>query len=668
MKIYDNIHLDYSDVLLKPSNSSIYSRKDVNLIKKIHFPISKQNWEGVPIIAANMDTIGNYEVYKVLSQYKIITCFHKFYSKEELQSMELDPNYFMISTGINENDLERLHSIIETIDVKFICVDVANGYMNKLIDFCSDLRKKYPDKIIVAGNVVCSERTKELIKYGKVDIVKVGIGSGCFNADTQILMSNGTYKNIIDVKENDKIINREGKSVKVLNNIYKGKRKVIEINNQNYNKNTIVTPDHKYWVGNLNDLSMNTIKKTSTTKLLDRNDIKTRFMWNEINNINPDKQFSLLPRNIEWELPENLKLDLSKYINKNTTYDNNYIYIENYRYDRYLNFDKKLGTVIGNYLYNVNNIKNLRNYIDNFKITNILNTHDSLIKNFLTTINLNFPVSYYNRNIDFIKGLYQGLLNINEDEFNKDKHYYDVIPQLNELFYFCVLSLGFNFKFSKKNKVIIVDKKAVTNKYLVNKFKKNKNDEKLVDTYDLEVDSECHSFIANHSIVHNSACLTRTQTGIGVPQLSAISDCSQTAIDYNSFIIGDGGITCAGDISKGLGAGADFIMLGGLLSGHDENPGEVIEEDSKKYKIFYGMSSKTSMEKNYGKMDNYRSSEGRTCKIPYKGKIQDTIEDLLGGVRSTCTYVGAKNIEELPQKSVFIRVNNQLNKMYANYG
>ena len=667
MKIYENIHLDYSDVLLKPSNSSVYSRKDVNLIRKIYFPMSKQNWEGVPIIAANMDTVGTYEVYKVLSQHKIITCFHKFYTVDDLKEMDLDPNYFMISTGINDNDLERLNNIIENIEIKFICVDVANGYMNKLIDFCKKLRDKYPTKIIVAGNVVCSERTKELIKYGKVDIVKVGIGSGCFDANTKILMSNGIYKNIIDINKGDRIINRDGKSVEVLDRIYKGKRKVIEIKNNNNEKNTCVTPDHKYWVGNLNDLSDNTIKKTSVTKLLDRNDKNTRFIWQEIGNINTDKQYNLLPKNINWDLPKNLKLDLLKYSSKNTSYDDNYIYIGQYRYDRYIDLDKKLGIIIGNYLFNINNIKNLRNYIENFKLNNVLNTHDSLIKNFLASINLNFPNEYYNTNINFITGLYQGLLNINDEEFKKDKHYYNVIPNLNELFYFCVLSLGFNFKFSKKNKEIIVDKKGSTEQYNVNKIKIVNKEDNLVDTYDLEVNSDCHSFIANHSIVHNSACLTRTQTGIGVPQLSAISDCSQSAINYNSYIIGDGGITCPGDISKGLSAGADFIMLGGLLGGHDENPGEIIEENDKKLKIFYGMSSKISMEKNYGKMDNYRSSEGRTCKIPYKGKIENTIEDLLGGVRSTCTYVGAKNIEELPEKSIFIRVNNQLNKMYSNY-
>ena len=665
MNINHNIHYDFSDVLLKPNNSSVYSRKDVNLTRKIYFPMSGQTWEGTPIIASNMDTIGTYEIYQVLSKYKIITCFHKFYNVEDLEKMELDSNYFMISTGINDNDLERLNKIIEKIDVKFICVDVANGYMNKLIDFCSNLRTLYPNKIIIAGNIVCENRTKELIKYGKVDIVKVGIGSGCFDADTKILLADGSYKNIIDIEENDKIINKDGKSVNVLKRIYKGKRKVIKLDHNNYHNETLVTPDHNYWIGNLNDLSINTIKKTSIIKLFEKNK-KDKYNWTDINKVNFDKQYNLLPKDIDWNLPEKLKLDLSLYKNKNSDFDDDYIYIDGYRYDRFIEFDENFGLIIGNYLYNVNNIKNIRNYINNFKISENLKTSKHLIKNFLNSIDNKLPVKYYNKNINFIKGLYKGLLNLNEDDYLCDKHEYKLNNNLNDLFYFCILSLGFGFKINNKNKVLI-NKNFKLNDYLVGKFKNKINKDEIIDTYDLEVDSDCHSFIANNSIVHNSACLTRSQTGIGVPQLSAIDECSSKAHDLNSFIIGDGGITCAGDISKGFGAGADFIMIGGLFSGHDENPGEIIEVEDKKFKIFYGMSSKTSMEKNYGKMNEYRSSEGRSCKIPYKGNLENTLLNLLGGVRSTCTYIGADNIEDMPERSKFIRVNNQLNKMYEKF-
>ena len=416
MRITENIHLDYSDVLIKPSNSKVYSRKDVDLTRKFYFPISGQYWEGIPIIAANMDTVGTYEMYKVLSKYKIITCFHKFYKLEDFKEMDLDPNFFMISTGINEDDVNRLAEIINEIEVKFICVDVANGYMEKLIQFCSNLRELFPNKIIIAGNVVCANRTKELIKYGKVDIVKVGIGSGCFDSETKILLSNATYKKIIDIKEGDSVINKDGKSVKVLKNIYKGKKNVININNNNFLDNTLVTPDHNYWIGNLNNLSINTIKKSSIVNLFKRNNSE-KFKWEEISKIYHEKQFNLLPKNINWDLPDNLKIDLIDFKNKNNLYDDRYIYINDIKVDRYLSIDNKFGKIIGNYLYNINNIRNIRNHINTFKISEILNTNETLIKNLLNSINSNLPEKYYNKNKEFIIEFYKGIINLSDEDY-----------------------------------------------------------------------------------------------------------------------------------------------------------------------------------------------------------------------------------------------------------
>jgi GMP reductase len=162
-----------------------------------------------------------------------------------------------------------------------------------------------------------------------------------------------------------------------------------------------------------------------------------------------------------------------------------------------------------------------------------------------------------------------------------------------------------------------------------------------------------------------SACTTRLKTGVGMPQLSAISECADAAHGVNGYIIGDGGITCPGDVSKGYGAGADFIMIGGIFSGHDENPGDIITEDNgDKFKLFYGMSSDTAMNKHFGEMAKYRSSEGKTVKIKYKGPLENTVSDILGGVRSTCTYINAKQIKNIPKCCTFVRVNRQLNNIY----
>jgi GMP reductase len=192
-----------------------------------------------------------------------------------------------------------------------------------------------------------------------------------------------------------------------------------------------------------------------------------------------------------------------------------------------------------------------------------------------------------------------------------------------------------------------------------------------------------------------SVCTTRIQTGVGYPQLSAIIECADAAHGLGGHIIADGGCTGPGDVAKAFGAGADFVMLGGMLAGHDEGGGTVVERvyqsteqeeitignnDSDsilmphlryhpKYEIrkmvtFYGMSSDTAMNKHHGGVAEYRSSEGRTVEIPYKGPVKNTVLDILGGLRSTCTYVGAETLKQLPKCTTFIRVNRQINDVF----
>jgi len=158
-----------------------------------------------------------------------------------------------------------------------------------------------------------------------------------------------------------------------------------------------------------------------------------------------------------------------------------------------------------------------------------------------------------------------------------------------------------------------------------------------------------------------SVCTTRIQTGVGYPQLSAIIECADAAHGLGAHIIADGGCVCPGDVAKAFGAGADFVMLGGMLAGHNEGGGEV--KDGKV--TFYGMSSDTAMEKHHGGVAEYRSSEGRTVTIPYKGAVENTVLDLLGGIRSTCTYVGAPSLKQLSKCTTFIRVNRQINDVFV---
>merc|ERR1719433_5116 len=162
-----------------------------------------------------------------------------------------------------------------------------------------------------------------------------------------------------------------------------------------------------------------------------------------------------------------------------------------------------------------------------------------------------------------------------------------------------------------------------------------------------------------------SVCTTRKQTGVGYPQLSAVLECADAAHGLRGHIVSDGGCTCPGDVCKAFGGGADFVMLGGMLAGHDECAGDLIEDDGRKFKLFYGMSSDTAMKKHAGGVAEYRSSEGKTVRIPYRGPIDETVRDLLGGVRSACTYVGAGELREISKRTTFIRVTQQLNPVFS---
>lgn len=339
MKILDDIKLDFRDVLILPKRSEYSSRSEVSLERTFRFKYSPYTWSGVPIMVSNMDTTGTIEMALALQKHKIITCLHKYYSVDELSNKGLDFNYTAVSTGIGENDLKNLDKIMLTLNPLFICIDVANGYMSKFIDTCKKIRDKYPDKILIAGNVCTQQGVLELVVEGKVDIVKVGIGSG-------------------------------------------------------------------------------------------------------------------------------------------------------------------------------------------------------------------------------------------------------------------------------------------------------------------------------------SCCTTRKQTGIGMPQLSAIMECADTAHGLDAHIISDGGLQVVGDFSKSYGAGSDFVMSGSMFAGHTECGGDIVDEDGKKYKIFYGMSSSTAMNKYSGGVAKYRSSEGKTVKIAYRGDVENTILDIQGGIRSTMTYIGAKKIKDIPKCTTFIRVNRQLNEIY----
>lgn len=154
-------------------------------------------------------------------------------------------------------------------------------------------------------------------------------------------------------------------------------------------------------------------------------------------------------------------------------------------------------------------------------------------------------------------------------------------------------------------------------------------------------------------------------TGVGYPQLSAIIECADAAHGLGGLICADGGCNVPGDIAKAFGAGADFVMLGGMLAGHDESEQKVVKIDGEKFLQFYGMSSDTAMKKHKGGVAEYRASEGKTVNIPYRGAVTNSLQDILGGLRSTCTYVGARRLKELSKCTTFVRVSQQINNVFS---
>ena len=160
-----------------------------------------------------------------------------------------------------------------------------------------------------------------------------------------------------------------------------------------------------------------------------------------------------------------------------------------------------------------------------------------------------------------------------------------------------------------------------------------------------------------------SVCTTRLQTGVGVPQLSGVIECVDAANGIGGHVIADGGCVYPGDVAKAFGAGSHFVMLGGMLAGHDESEGEIVDGKVQ----FYGMSSDAAMAKHGRRKDGYRGAEGKVVELPHRGPVKATLTEILGGVRSACTYIGARRLKDMPKCTTFVRCTQQVNQVFNQY-
>lgn len=776
MRIISDPKLDFDSCLILPKRSSLKSRSEVDLTRQFKFKHSPHPFNGIPIIAANMTGCGTIEMATVLNQHKVSVALHKHYSTDTLIQVFSQPHpYIWYSMGIGEADLKKFDEVKQAAAIQNVCIDVANGYSQYFVDFVKRFREKNPSVVIMAGNVVTPEITEELILAG-ADIVKVGIGPGCLTADARILMSNGTYKNIVDVVAGDEVITMKGTPAKVKRSFTTGLRKVMKIRNAHFHSPLYLTPDHKCYIGDLSSVSQETLWSRGYKSVLSS---PTRFgesklKWQQANAL--QQSVGLMPSTIQFSCPSDFSIDLQSHFkhsyfekgyNKEITssYDVGYLFgtflgdghawlddnysgrVEWYFHTKETTIIDKVSSVIETVVGRAPTIQpsNKNEYVT---LTLHSKQWASILSQFGKKSHKHLPEMFMCTNEEYLRGLYDGLIDSDGHLDNGIERLTNTSKQIIELFNFISLVL---FKgCANVNKAQMQSSHLVTpvneahtsfiantlEKRLINNFQAIKLlevgevTEIEVPVYDLEIDDETHSFIANNMIVHNSVCTTRIKTGIGYPQLSAIIECADAAHGLEGQICGDGGCRTPGDVAKAFGGGADFVMLGGMLAGHDESGGKVIggeyrfkglyapgieqskmrsdrcggryfdtnmtwlvqvigeeaerpvqgrdlarlldlidaQDTQQAYKEFpwavsvtgdrhvefYGMSSKTAQDKHNGGVADYRASEGKRVLVPYRGPVEDTLKEILGGVRSACTYVGARKLKELSKRTTFI--------------
>jgi len=243
MRVEDEIKLDFKDVLIRPKRSTLSSRKEVDLVRTYKFKHSRYEYKGIPIMASNMDGVGTIQMAETLDKHRLFTCLIKLYNNDidNFMVFKVPNNSYAVSTGTSDQDFRNLNTIVTGLGTQFICIDVANGYSEHFGDFVESVRKRWPDKTIIAGNVVTADMTQELILRG-ADIVKVGIGPGCFAPGQKVKTDKG-LKNIEDLKKGEKVLTHTG-SYKTVTNTFKfdDKKSIVDVNGIK------ATPNHEFYV------------------------------------------------------------------------------------------------------------------------------------------------------------------------------------------------------------------------------------------------------------------------------------------------------------------------------------------------------------------------------------------------------------------------------------
>jgi hypothetical protein len=625
----------------------------------------------------------------------------------------LVPKGVFVSMGFEDIDSELKTSLKKLPQNLSIVIDVANGHMQKVFDYCHKIKRLRPDITLMVGNIGNPATYLMYARGNCVDYIRVGIGNGCFAMGTRILMGNGMYKNIEDICAGDEIINMNGKVVKVKRLIFRGNKHIINLKTSMSPKDTNVTPKHNYYVGNY---KRDDIKNYGYSKAI------KDYGWSEINSYDKN-QTPLFPKSIKFNINDSFNYDwldfavkkktFKKYQTKiNSNYNVGYIFgtflgdgnsrirVQKRR-NKSNNGNKKstVGSIHWSFgIDEINIVNKLKQCLfDEFKLIPKIKFTKNMIKvslyskplahlffEFNKKVDKHLPEKYFVNNKKYLNGLVDGLIDSDGNNDNGRISFYNTSIKLVELYNIAQYLLygtlpnstireinnsklikNSNIGYSSRNLLSPEKRVTVDGKYVINKIINITDNDENVDVFDLEVEDESHSFIANNCIVHNSGCLTTKQSGVGYPMASLIQgtyEVKKKFIAENKgikapAIVADGGMKDHSDIIKSLALGADYVMIGSIFN-------KALESCAQNYlygvkinkrlariffkkgypvkKYFRGMSTKGA-QKAMGKT-NFKTSEGvvRFRRVEYH--LSGWVENFEHYLRNAMSYSNAKTL------------------------
>ncbi len=618
------------------------------------------------------------------------------------------------AVGVGPDAVERAEALVAA-GVDLLVVDTSHGHSRGVLDMVKTIKGSF-DIEVIGGNVATAEAVDAMVAAG-ADGVKAGVGPGCFAAGTRVLMADATYKPIEQVVAGDRVINMNGEPVTVVRSWCTGVREVMAVRHNASANEMVMTPDHQFFVGDLSTTSPASVTSRGYVGVLERTTRQStsKLLWKQIGDA--ERATLLAPRSIAFELPDTLDIDLRDFAVRHGQLDR-YVTEIHESYDLGLLFGTFLGD--GHAFLNTNGRSEIGRVSWYFghdeaglalKVANAVERVTGVRPTTVpgpkvTTLHLyslqwarllaqlgkrtekHLPTRYLCSHPGYLQGLYDGLM-ISDGHVGADgRHgFRNTSRELSELFGILCFWLNGSFpevarergsaggltgtsdsrcQDSYRSRLNVRHRRRHLAEHQVVKQLERRHLDVAVPVYDIEVDCPTHSFIAENVIVHNSICTTRVVAGVGVPQLTAIHDCAVAAKRHGVTLIADGGIQLSGDIPKALAAGADVVMLGSLLAGVDESPGEVVLHQGERFKEYRGMGSLGAMKARSFSKDRYFQGdvvdtdklvpEGIEGRVAYKGPLANVIYQLVGGLRQAMGYCGTGSIPELKERGRFVRI------------